>query len=267
MPRFLISSVWAGAEKWEARFKPVLGLLMRPSSRTRGGKSDIVREHRLYDICIITVNRQGQCRGHAFVKYVRNFSSKFPETVRLVLWCFVTKRPWLWPGVTWYSKSNQLRSLPTENKLLKRWEEGSARLFPSSLIVMVNSCLTVEYPPVHRSVVVVDTSLLGCGSRSVYVFYTRWDVQWRFWSDCYCTCWLCIVTTGRNKGLSFPVCLKSLCVKCSVAKATAAHPSYAATRWETQSQAIDGYNGSTFNCCLCGGYRRFGLDSLFFGFI
>lgn len=129
---------------------------------------------------------------------------------------------------------------------------------------MVNSCLTVEYPPVHRSVVVVDTSLLGCGSRSVYVFYTRWDVQWRFWSDCYCTCWLCIVTTGRNKGLSFPVCLKSLCVKCSVVKATAAHPSYAATRWETQSQAIDGYNGSTFNCCLCGGYRRFGLDSLFF---
>lgn len=97
---------------------------------------------------------------------------------------------------------------------------------------MVNSCLTVEYPPVHRSVVVVDTSLLGCGSRSVYVFYTRWDVQWRFWLDCYCTCWLCIVTTGRNKGLSFPVCLKSLCVKCSVAKATAAHPSYPATRWE-----------------------------------
>lgn len=107
---------------------------------------------------------------------------------------------------------------------------------------MVNSCLTVEYPPVHRSVVVVDTSLLGCGSRSVYVFYTRWDVQWRFWLDCYCTCWLCIVTTGRNKGLSFPVCLKSLCVKCSVAKATA-HPSYPATRWEMQLQGIDGFSG------------------------
>lgn len=28
---------------------------------------------------------------------------------------------------------------------------------------MVNSCLTVEYPPVHRSSVVVDTSLFGCG--------------------------------------------------------------------------------------------------------
>lgn len=28
---------------------------------------------------------------------------------------------------------------------------------------MVNSCLTVEYPPVHRSFVVVDTSLFGCG--------------------------------------------------------------------------------------------------------
>ncbi len=27
----------------------------------------------------------------------------------------------------------------------------------------VNSCLTVEYPPVHRSFVVVDTSLSGCG--------------------------------------------------------------------------------------------------------
>lgn len=27
---------------------------------------------------------------------------------------------------------------------------------------MVNSCLTVEYPPVHRSFVVVDTSLFGC---------------------------------------------------------------------------------------------------------
>lgn len=26
-----------------------------------------------------------------------------------------------------------------------------------------NSCLTVEYPPVHRSFVVVDTSLFGCG--------------------------------------------------------------------------------------------------------
>lgn len=232
MPRFLISSVWAGAEKWEASSKPVLGLLMRPSSRTRGGKSDIVREHRLYDICIITVKCRGQCPGHAFVKYVRNFSSKVPETVRLVLWRFVTKRPRLWPGVTWYCKSNQLRSLPTENNLLKRWEEGSPRLFPSSLIVMVNSCLTVEYPPVHRSVVVVDTPLLGCGSRSVYVFYTRWDVQWRFWLDCYCTCWLCIVTTGRNKGLSFPVCLKSLCVKCSVAKTTAAHPSYPETWWE-----------------------------------
>lgn len=28
---------------------------------------------------------------------------------------------------------------------------------------MVNSCLTVENPPVHRSFVVVDTSLFGCG--------------------------------------------------------------------------------------------------------
>ena len=26
-----------------------------------------------------------------------------------------------------------------------------------------NSCLTVEYPPVHRNYVVVDTSLFGCG--------------------------------------------------------------------------------------------------------
>lgn len=40
---------------------------------------------------------------------------------------------------------------------------------------MVNSCLTVEYPPVHRRFVVVDASLLGCGSRSVYVFDTRWN--------------------------------------------------------------------------------------------
>lgn len=28
---------------------------------------------------------------------------------------------------------------------------------------MVNSCLTVENPPVHRSFVVIDTSLFGCG--------------------------------------------------------------------------------------------------------
>lgn len=28
-----------------------------------------------------------------------------------------------------------------------------------------NSCLTVEYPPVHRSFVAVDTSLSGCGSK------------------------------------------------------------------------------------------------------
>lgn len=38
-------------------------------------------------------------------------------------------------------------------------EEGSAHLFQSLQVVMVYSCLTVEYPPVHRSFVVVDTSL------------------------------------------------------------------------------------------------------------
>lgn len=178
MPRFLISSVCEQEQRSErCVLKPVLGLLMRPSSRTRGGKLDIVREHRLCDICIITVNCQGQCPGHAFVKYVRNFSSKFPEMALLVPRCFVTKPPPPPYSGPRYCKSNQLRSLPAENNPLKRWEGGSARLFPSSPIVMVNSCLTVEYPPVHRSVVVVDTSLLGCGSRSVYVFYTRWDVQ------------------------------------------------------------------------------------------
>lgn len=33
----------------------------------------------------------------------------------------------------------------------------------SPAAVMVNGCLRVESPPVHRSFVVVDTSLFGCG--------------------------------------------------------------------------------------------------------
>lgn len=65
----------------------------------------------------------------------------------------------------WYCKLYQLDLLPDKkiqnnndnNK--KGREEGSAHLFQSLQVVMVYSCLTVEYPPVHRSFVVVDTSL------------------------------------------------------------------------------------------------------------
>lgn len=151
-------------------FTHFFGSMIRPAVKAL----QAVMAHHCYDVCIIMVNFDRQCRGRSLVKYVINLSPKFPEMVQLVLWCFVTNRSRLWPDVTWYCKSYQLRSLPTKKpvKML-----GRARLFLSSQVVMVNSCLTVEYPPVHRSFVVVDTSLLECSSRSVYIFDNRWNVR------------------------------------------------------------------------------------------
>lgn len=87
-------------------------------------------------------------------------SSKFLEMFPLrFLRLFIKEQSQLWPGVLWYCKLYQLSLLPPIKYNIQAGEKGSAHLFWSLQVVMVNSCLTVENPPVHRSFVVVDTSL------------------------------------------------------------------------------------------------------------